>query len=171
MSDQLKRCPTCGEDKPLTEFHSYRGTPGAYFWCKTCSAVRRRARYEANKAKVSAAGRARYEANREARLAQKRAYYEANADKWPEYTLRRRAQQHATTVGPIDLDALWTGDCALCGKEMDPDLVNPDRMRKSIDHIVPLSKGGTHTQDNLQWAHLRCNQSKGARLDFLPLVG
>ncbi len=35
----------------------------------------------------------------------------------------------------------------------------------SVDHIVPLSKGGEHTVDNLQLAHFRCNLSKGNRLD------
>lgn len=35
---------------------------------------------------------------------------------------------------------------------------------KSIDHIRPLSKGGTHTWDNVQLAHLKCNIKKGNRV-------
>lgn len=35
-------------------------------------------------------------------------------------------------------------------------------MSKSLDHIVPLAKGGTHEQSNLQWTHLVENLQKGA---------
>ena len=30
----------------------------------------------------------------------------------------------------------------------------------TVDHIIPLSKGGTHTWDNVQCAHARCNSVK-----------
>lgn len=43
----------------------------------------------------------------------------------------------------------------------------------SIDHIIPLSRGGTHTLDNVQLAHLKCNRVKhntGAG-DQLLLIG
>lgn len=32
----------------------------------------------------------------------------------------------------------------------------------TIDHIIPLSKGGLHSWNNIQLAHLSCNSSKGA---------
>lgn len=35
-----------------------------------------------------------------------------------------------------------------------------------IDHIVPLSKGGLHHQDNLQYLPAKDNQSKNNRLDY-----
>lgn len=53
--------------------------------------------------------------------------------------------------------------CQLCGDPIDPRLTYPDPMSASLDHVVPLSKGGPHTFDNCQAAHLRCNLSKGAR--------
>jgi 5-methylcytosine-specific restriction endonuclease McrA len=34
----------------------------------------------------------------------------------------------------------------------------------TLDHIIPLSKGGTHTWDNVRPAHRRCNELKGDRL-------
>lgn len=33
----------------------------------------------------------------------------------------------------------------------------------SVDHVVPLSKGGPSTMDNLRLAHRRCNFAKGNR--------
>lgn len=34
-------------------------------------------------------------------------------------------------------------------------------MSASVDHIVPLSRGGEHSMANVQCAHLSCNSSKG----------
>lgn len=34
----------------------------------------------------------------------------------------------------------------------------------SVDHIVPLAKGGLHSWDNVQLAHFKCNTLKGARV-------
>lgn len=43
----------------------------------------------------------------------------------------------------------------------------------SIDHIIPLSQGGTHTLDNVQLAHLKCNRVKHntGSGDQLRLIG
>ena len=62
----------------------------------------------------------------------------------------------------IDRDGLR---CAICGKMCDP---NDHSWSKyfgpkypSIDHIIPMSKGGGHTWDNVQVAHIICNSEKG----------
>lgn len=78
----------------------------------------------------------------------------------------RRARKRNASVGPVDLDALWLtqgGDCTLCAAPIDHELKYPDPLSKSVDHIVPLSRGGTHEQSNLAWAHLVCNMRKGAK--------
>jgi 5-methylcytosine-specific restriction endonuclease McrA len=31
-----------------------------------------------------------------------------------------------------------------------------------FDHIVPISRGGADTDDNLQVAHVRCNRTRNA---------
>lgn len=51
--------------------------------------------------------------------------------------------------------------CAICGRPIDKTLKFPDPMSASVDHIIPIAKGG-HPSDpqNLQLTHLICNQMK-----------
>lgn len=75
----------------------------------------------------------------------------------------RRAAQFTTAVDAINVLAVFERDnwtCGICGEPVDPDLVWPDKMSASLDHIRPLSKGGTHTLDNVRCAHLSCNAAR-----------
>ena len=54
--------------------------------------------------------------------------------------------------------------CALCGEKIDKKLRFPHPLSPSIDHIQPVAKGGHPSSiDNLQVAHLICNQLKGTK--------
>lgn len=72
----------------------------------------------------------------------------------------------------ITLDAVITkfnGICQICGQKTDKtNIVNGHIRRKypTVDHIIPLSKGGTHTWDNVQLAHMGCNAGKCNRTDY-----
>lgn len=53
--------------------------------------------------------------------------------------------------------------CQICGKPCDrtsKEWGSAGLLYPSIDHIVPLSRGGSHTWDNVQLAHLICNSYK-----------
>lgn len=52
--------------------------------------------------------------------------------------------------------------CQLCGEPTDRDAAPNDDWFPSLDHIVPASKGGPHTFDNLRAAHRWCNSIRGA---------
>jgi 5-methylcytosine-specific restriction endonuclease McrA len=52
--------------------------------------------------------------------------------------------------------------CGICNGKVDKRLKYPHPMSASLDHIIPLAKGGTHTRDNVQLAHLVCNSKAGA---------
>ena len=93
-----------------------------------------------------------------------RDYYSENKQGYIEREQARRAKMAGAEVSSVDLEELWTGWCALCGGAMDYDLKYPDPMSKSLDHDTPLSLGGAHSKENLQWTHLACNLSKGARV-------
>ena len=53
--------------------------------------------------------------------------------------------------------------CGICGLKVDKRLRFPHPRRASMDHITPMARGGGHTWDNVQCAHLDCNNAKGAR--------
>jgi 5-methylcytosine-specific restriction endonuclease McrA len=70
-------------------------------------------------------------------------------------------------VAPVDLAEIWVRDdgaCQICMMAIDPSLVWPDQLSVTLDHEIPLSKGGTHEPDNVRLAHARCNSRKGDRL-------
>ena len=55
--------------------------------------------------------------------------------------------------------------CGICGKPVDFSLKFPDPMSPTIDHIIPVAKGGHPSDiDNLQLAHFYCNRQKSDRL-------
>ena len=55
--------------------------------------------------------------------------------------------------------------CGICGNPVDVSLKPPNPMAPTIDHIIPVSKGG-HPSDikNLQLAHSACNRQKSDKL-------
>jgi len=55
--------------------------------------------------------------------------------------------------------------CAICGKPVDFNLKYPHPLSPTIDHIIPLAKGGHPSDiDNLQLAHRCCNRQKSDKL-------
>ncbi len=52
--------------------------------------------------------------------------------------------------------------CQLCGRPVNPRLRYPNPMSASLDHIVPISRGGEHNMSNVQLAHWSCNVQRGA---------
>jgi len=55
------------------------------------------------------------------------------------------------------------GRCHLCGQQVElSDETSP--RYATIDHIVPLSKGGRDTLDNLALACVACNRAKGDKI-------
>ena len=79
--------------------------------------------------------------------------------------IKRRARRAAREAAEdtITPGELWTRDggrCQLCHKKIKWNKKWPHPLSMSVDHIVPLSRGGTDEASNLQSAHLSCNCSK-----------
>ena len=55
--------------------------------------------------------------------------------------------------------------CGICGRAVDFDKKFPDPWSATLDHIIPISKGGNPAAiENLQLAHLQCNRIKSSKL-------
>lgn len=55
--------------------------------------------------------------------------------------------------------------CGICGKPVDVNLKPPHPLAPTIDHIVPVAKGGHPSSiDNLQLTHATCNRQKSDKL-------
>jgi 5-methylcytosine-specific restriction endonuclease McrA len=55
--------------------------------------------------------------------------------------------------------------CGICGRPVDKALKYPHPLSASVDHIIPVSRGG-HPSDieNLQLAHWTCNRQKSDKM-------
>lgn len=73
---------------------------------------------------------------------------------------RRRASFYTETIEGVSRDVVAERDnhtCHICGE-----WVSAHEM--SLDHVVPLARGGEHTYSNIKLAHKVCNSRKGSRL-------
>jgi 5-methylcytosine-specific restriction endonuclease McrA len=134
--------------------------------------ARRRNQYVKNHARERAQQRQYQIANIETIRASKRVWNKADRRQYPEkYAANaqaRRARVLGLFVEKVSVAVLLRRDrrrCGLCQKLV-------AKKDASIDHIVPISRGGEHSYRNTHLAHLRCNKSKGAKLKGqLRLIG
>ncbi len=74
---------------------------------------------------------------------------------------RRAAMRANGQSSPVSRSAVirrCQDRCGLCGFPVLPDAESP--WHSTLDHIVPLARGGAHTEENLQLAHFMCNVMK-----------
>ena len=78
----------------------------------------------------------------------------------------RRARMKEAFVENVVAARVFRRDkwiCGICGTAVSQ--LNDRKLVDiaSLDHIIPISKGGEHSYANTQLAHLSCNLSKGAK--------
>ena len=167
----MKICSTCKVLKPLDNFYrDKRAKDGLHSQCKECEKKYEKNR-DRNKKRVSAKRyRESHKAIEKARLQR---WKKNNPEKYREYHTQKKLKNRCTVPyfdNDITLEKLYNladGVCALCGGICDyEDYIFKGKYfiagnkYPSIDHIVPLSKGGSHTWDNVQLAHKQCNSIK-----------
>jgi hypothetical protein len=73
--------------------------------------------------------------------------------------LRHQAQQASPTLRRSEVFERDNWLCHICGKAIEKQPIG--RMEgASIDHVIPIAAGGTHTLENVKASHLRCNIEK-----------
>ena len=61
--------------------------------------------------------------------------------------------------------------CAICGRPVNFGLKFPDPWSATVDHIIPVSKGGSPADiANMQLAHLQCNRMKASKTNIVSAV-
>jgi hypothetical protein len=89
---------------------------------------------------------------------------------------RRRVLELGAQSEPYTLAEIAKRDhnrCGICHKRIAMAQAAPHPRSPSIDHMVPLARGGDDTRANVQLAHFLCNARKGDRggHEQLALVG
>ena len=190
---ELKRCTKCGENKPNTnEYFAYNNKSKGKLkaWCKVCDKNYRehnkdklKEYYENNKDKIKEYmkeynkeyrennkdkkkeymkeyNKKYYENNKDSLTESRKEYREYNKDKIKGYNHKRRAlklgnggsytkEQWLDTLEYFDYKCAYTGECI--------------KHSCHVEHIVPISKGGTSYIWNLVPSTASANCSKGNR--------
>lgn len=183
-----KLCKRCDTVKPITEFRKDRSKKSGYgSYCKPCSSEiakawqrnnpeKRKARddawYAKNKERKAATDAKRLPAYRERRREIDRSryagmtegqrrerwnnWYRANKEYWNHYrrarSVIRRSQGADWQQFPDSLEyvlIISNDPCTYCGAPT-----------QSVDHVVPVARGGSGEWTNLAPACLSCNSSK-----------
>lgn len=135
--DGKRICPRCKVDKPLDEWNK------ALSYCRKCSSEMAVERLKNHP---------------------DRAQIQRNANSI------RRARQKGALVDRFTRDQILERDnwiCGICNESINRSLKWPDPGYATVDHIIPLAKGGMHSMQNVQAAHYRCNCSKK---DDMPTI-
>ena len=126
---------------------------------------------EANPERVIEKNRLWREANPEKVIELARLWREANPEKSRDATARRRAREADAFIEDVPRLEIFERDgwqcmipgCLHPGVPASLEKAWPHPLFATIEHVVPLAKGGTHERSNVVCAHLTCNIRKGDR--------
>lgn len=183
MHEHLRRCRACDKVKPIESFGINRATPdGIHRYCRECvnarsrqdrvddperARARRMRSYYKHRDRERRLGNERQrewrEANPEAHRESVKAWVRDNPETSREQK-QRMAARRAAAGQPQPGSPQWEaerlivlerddGVCGICGGDVDP-------LAFTIDHIIPIARGGPHEMANLQLAHKLCNNRK-----------
>ena len=174
-----KKCGLCGLEKDIEDFYRAKsGTHGRQGYCKECSKAKRRECYHKNAQEIN---RKEYErrkgdplyiaymqnwrdTNREAIRKQCRDYYSEHPELWVVYNNNRKARVRGGGGG-FTIEQ-WLELCELCGYVCLSCSLN---LPLTVDHIKPVSKGGSSFIQNIQPLCQSCNaRKKDSEVDYRP---
>lgn len=180
---KTQQCSKCNEIKPVSEFAQRPNRKKGYHSrCNPCLAEVARQRRKNHGEQINRLRKERREANPDKSREIAHTWRRANSDKVAESNAKWRAKNYEYVrnsnirnyvrraggfVDPtLDIFDVFEDDnyiCQLCFEPCDPFARDHHPDMATPDHIIPVSLGGSHTRDNVQTAHLRCNVSKNNR--------
>ena len=175
MTIRTKRCIACHNEMPATEefFYKRSGTPGFRSRCRACHNVSAadappRVLTPQQRERKRERDREREKSRRrspEAHAKKMRVWRAANLDK---ALAQRKASKHKKRAQDAGISGVFTAQqwldkllaadrkCHWCGNVIEG---TPE-----VDHVIPLSRGGLNTIDNVVPSCHACNRSKATQL-------
>ena len=166
----LKCCTLCHKVKSLDAF-SFNGTDRRGHGrlrssCKECRALQARGQYQLRAASITVQKRSRRLVDGDRIRAQERARQSSHSASMIAANQRRRARLKNAPVNDhtaaqwLAIKVIYRWSCVYCGKKT---------AALTQDHIIPLSKGGSHTMENIVPACAHCNSKKGGGKPLIPV--
>lgn len=176
---ETKICKNCNIKKNIDMFaDNKRGLMGKQSQCKECLAKKAREKYQVNRdseverskkwnknnaSKVAENMRKYRVLKKEQYLKNRKEWQLKNPDKVKIYNARKHAKRRCSIektefkLTEIEWNNIIINQkykCFYCLKKM---------KKPTIDHVIPLAKGGSHSKENIVASCLTCNCSKGKK--------
>jgi hypothetical protein len=173
--DGTRTCTKCNMKLPLSAFHKDKtATGGVRATCKNCRIKHVKNWYQDNKERQSGKEKDRRNANKDQYTEKEAKRYIKDKEKrialaTEQSQLRRSRKKGAKTergISKLSLKRIHGTKCYYCGKEMDFSVGTGwkfNRDMATIEHLIPLARGGEHTFENTVLACRYCNISKSAK--------
>jgi hypothetical protein len=173
--DGSRTCTKCQQRLSLSKFHKDKSATGGYrATCKKCRINHVKKWYGKNKERQSEREKQRRLKNHEKYTEKEKIRYAKDRDKRillaTEHAHLRKARKKKTVtergISKLSLRKKLGSKCYYCGKEMDFSTAKGKKWTRdmaTIEHLIPLAKGGQHTFANTVLACRFCNISKNAK--------
>ena len=156
----MKTCKTCKKELPPLSFGRLKISPdGLNYLCKPCNSARGLVRYYEKKDEIIAHTHEYRAESYEHRIEIERKSRAKNKEKWRLAKNARQSIRNKVVQGkkylilPKDLRRIYSSPCLECGSTEN----------QSLDHTIPISRGGSHGVGNFSTLCLPCNISKQGR--------
>jgi hypothetical protein len=173
--DGTRTCTKCMERKSNSSFHKDKQAPDGFrSTCKKCRIKHVTKWYSENRERQSNREKIRRQSNQEKYAKKESLRYAKDRDKRialaTEHSHIRKARKRNTKIergiSRLSLKKKFGTKCYYCGKEMDFSTGKNRKFNRdmaTIEHLIPLAKGGEHTFVNTVLACRHCNISKNAK--------
>lgn len=157
-------CTKCQIEKPFSEFsRETRRKTGYSARCKECLYQEHREYYALleDKEQILMKNRRWYEENRERHRELYNRWRQENPLRSAEMCRRHAARKRDTAIGEVRYEHILERDgywCYICESDILP------HHSIDFDHVIPLSREGVHTEENIKVTHAVCNRRKNDKL-------
>lgn len=159
--NELKICRKCHQEKRLDEFSKNKHKKDLLqAECKVCRKKMNNDDYQKNKKAILKKAKEKYAYNPSKIRERQRAWCVKNPQKRRAIKQRRRAREIGAngshTYNDIENILIFQKNkCVICKVSI--------KKKYHVDHVIPLSRGGSNDKDNIQLLCPSCNMSKGAK--------